>query len=129
MIKVRFHLGLGENYLKWQVKAKTKEGTSKSYYDPDERSLSMFDCKLVNQQGTAKKIYEGENKTVCAWVKCNGIAVFNPKLIREQEKKPIFYNPKVAPHWRDEDGNNIDNEKYDHIISIGRQLYVINKTK
>jgi hypothetical protein len=130
MIKVRFHLGRGDNYLKWQVKVKTKEGEHAGYYEPDECCLSMYKCRLTNQKTAAQRINKGENKTVCAWVKCNGISVFIPsKIIEEKEKKPIYYNPKVAPYWRDEDGNNIDNEKYDNIISIGRQLYVINKTK
>lgn len=123
MIKVRFHLAQGENYLKWQVKAETKEGVNTSYYDPEERSLIMYDCKLVNQRGTAEKIMGGENKTVCAWVQCEGISVFHPKLMREEEVEPIFYNPRTAPYWRDKDGNDIDGERIKCIISKGRNLY------
>lgn len=100
--KVRFHLGLGSHYRHWQVVG--PKGVE--YYDPQENSLTLLDCKLRNHSGVARKIHDGANKSVCAWVDCAEVfvsGVCNPPGL------PLFYDPRVAPHWRNLGGDNIDN--------------------
>ena len=72
MYKVRFHLGAGENFMKWQVKS--PDGTVK-FYKPEEVGILMTGCFLRNQKGTAEKIHAGANKTVCAWVEAQLVSV------------------------------------------------------
>ena len=62
--RVRFHLAKGDNYMKWQVF--DRQSNTKDYIDPDSKSIVMLECELGNHPTTAKKIYNGENKTVCA---------------------------------------------------------------
>ena len=71
--KVRFHLARGDNYMKWQVTDSQKD--TKSYFDPNLKSIVMRDCILGNHPKTAMRIHNGENKTVCAWVACDDLAV------------------------------------------------------
>lgn len=115
--KVRFHLGLGENHMKWQVSS----GSEVTYYKPEDVSLRMIGATLKNQKSGANKIFEGANKTVVAWVECDSVEVLPP---RSFNASPIFYNPRVAPFWRDENENNIDKSRFDCVVSTGKQLFV-----
>jgi hypothetical protein len=120
-IKVRFHLAQGENYMHWQVKY--PDGETR-YFNPENYQLVMFECKLHNQRGTAEKIcYEGQNKTVCAWIECDEIIVST--IIESNGGSRISYNPRVKPHWMDVDGNNIDKHTYHVIKSINNKLHII----
>ena len=55
MYKVRFHLGRGKNFMKWQVTSNlnTGDGTGAkhvvSYVNPQENQLAMLGCKLSLQ--------------------------------------------------------------------------------
>lgn len=118
MFKVRFHLASGKNYKKWQI---TSIDGTKQYHEPENTNLKMIDCKLKNNKKTAQKIFDGENKTVCAWIECRDVIVTKTKT---HDLREIQYNPKKAPHWTDQNGNNIDNEKFSIIISDGKQLFV-----
>jgi hypothetical protein len=112
MYKVRFHLGLGENYMKWQI----------IYYDPNEYKLQLLNCKLKNKKSVAKKIFKGENKTVCAWVECQNLHIL-PNFFEIPTNEKIKYNPKKAPYWQDDRGKNIDNKNFDMIFSDNKNLY------
>ena len=116
MFKVRFHLAQGENYMKWQIKNHLGEVT---YYDPEKVTLAMYKCKLVNQKGTAQKIYDGANKTVCAWIECGAIRILNPSEITENK---VSYNPRVQPNWM---MNNqiVDNIGFNYLRTSGRGVY------
>ena len=51
MYKVRFHLGRGKNFMKWQVKYLGTEygGDDKvSYVTPQDNQLAMLGCKPVS---------------------------------------------------------------------------------
>lgn len=113
--QVRFHLGKGENYGKWQVKA--LHGVR--YYDPATVSLTLLDCQLRNQPATAQKVYDGANKSVCAWVDCNEVLVDGPA---DHVGLPVSYNPKVAPYWRNMAGDRIDKQRIEVLRSNGKQL-------
>jgi hypothetical protein len=80
----------------------------------------MYDCKLHNHERTARKIFDGANKVVCAWVSCsNYIAynyVFNPGPVN------VMYNPRKNPFWVI-DGENADGRFLHMLTSSGRKLY------
>jgi len=124
-IKVRFHLAQGENYMHWQIKY---ENGNVQYFDPKKFQLVMFECKLRNQKGTAEKIcYEGQNKTVCAWIECDEVIVStiiesDVSLMRMQ----VSYNPRVEPNWTNGISEDLDNTEYHIIKSINNKLYVVN---
>ena len=83
MIKVRYNLGRGVNYMKWKV---TYGDKAASYYEPTLFNLRMKNCVLKNNKTTATKIFNGENKTVCAWITCNEIDIIPVKDIEFSNK-------------------------------------------
>ena len=118
--RVRFHLAKGDNFMKWQVFDKL-HGT-KDYYDPDTRSIIMRDCLLGNHATTAKKIFDGDNKTVCAWVACNEVRVVDsvPTIGKLTHYK---YNPRKNPHGHTDTLNNADNLKFNMMVTNKRKVY------
>jgi len=126
MYKVRFHLGAGEHFMHWQVKD-TITGEVK-YYNPDEYHIQMIQCRLKNHRRTAEKIFNGENKTVCAWIECKHIAVQprNYMIYRIIGRHTLIsYNPKKAPYWVNRLNDNIDNDNYLEILTNGRNLFAL----
>lgn len=123
--KVRFHLQKGPNYLKWQVRA--PDG-SVSYYDPKEFSLVMINCKLKNRVKTAQKIHDGADKSVCAWIECKQINVYQEVLSTNTLYGTLSYNPKVHPHWvlkyEEYVVRNADDESLLFIHAIGGKLFI-----
>ena len=116
MVKVRFHLARGENYQKWQV----TQGKKVLYLDPESVCLLLVNCRLRNRRGTADKIFAGEDKTVCAWVECEAIAVTDAARAGRQ----LLYNPRRCPHWTSlETKANLDNAVFLLIVSRGRTLF------
>jgi hypothetical protein len=113
--EVRFHLAKGKNFRKWQVRSMA----GVQYYDPAAVSLTLLDCQLRNQPGTAQKIFDGEDKTVCAWVDCSELLIGEPV---ESVGLPVSYNPKVAPYWRNLTDRNIDGLSMSVLRSNGKQL-------
>ena len=118
--RVRFHLAKGKNFMKWQVFDKLHN--TKDYYDPDTRSIIMRDCFLGNHATNAKKIFDGENKTVCAWVACNEVCVVDsaPTVGKLTHYK---YNPRKNPHWHTDTLNNADNLKFNVMVTNKRKVY------
>lgn len=115
MYKVRFHLGAGINYLKWQVSI----GNTVKYYDPNKVMLAMFGCELKNRPNIAQKIFDGAKKDVCAWVNCELVRVLLPT---ETNGKPVLYNPRKKPFWTNENGENLDGHKFGILLSNGKTL-------
>jgi len=95
MYKIRFHLARGKHYQHWQVVHPNGE---KSYYDPEIATLIMKHCLLHNQKGAALKIFNGENKRPCAWVKCKKVEII-PKNLSATSSTEVAYNPRLSPHW------------------------------
>ncbi len=123
---LRFHLGAGENFMKWQVKTKN----SVSYYDPEDYIIVLSDCVFKNRKSVAKKIHDGDHKTVCAWVSGSLLSIDRrnggwPSL--QSPFSPAFYNPKKVPNWVDGDGNNIDHLKASIVVTSGRNVYFSSK--
>lgn len=118
--KVRFHLAKGDNYMKWQVF--DLQSGMKDYFDPDVKSIIMRGCKLGNHPKTAKKIYEGDNKTVCAWVACDDVTVTDTLPITGTMSH-YKYNPKKNPHWHTETLKNADNLTFKIMMTHKRKVY------
>lgn len=120
-VKVRFNLGKGKNYLKWKVQMDDRI----TYVDPEEKNLLMFNCRLKNNRKTAEKILNGEHKTVCAWIICEGISIVDKdvKTFKTLKRNRLKYNPRELPYWHINEVN-VDNMEYDIILSKGRELYI-----
>ena len=122
MYKIRFHLGRGENFMKWQVKAPGYV----QYVDPTEHQIAMFNAKLKVQLGTSKKIHEGACKTVCAWVQCEEF-----QIIRNDKIKPnindfyVRFNPRRNPNWVDMQNTILSDEEYSLLMTQDRSLFVV----
>ena len=125
--EVRFHLGRGENYMHWQVKAMC--GSSKLdefYYNPNEYQLEMIGCKLISNTNKAKKVHAAGKKDVSGWVECDEVMINN--LIEIDNFEKLYYNPIRDPYWRRESDCNEfiwDNSEYATLITNGKQVYVL----
>lgn len=117
--RVRFHLARGPNYLHWQVKS--PDG-SVTYHNPDMVRLVMLNARLHNRPNVAKTICRGANKTVCAWIECDWVGVTAVNTV-PFGKNAIMYNPRKLPHWTDKTGQDLDNKKFDLIVSNEKFLY------
>ncbi len=116
--QIRFHLGLGENYLKWQLKnIETKEII---YIDPEEYSVKIKNARLVNRKSVALSIFKGSDKTPCAWIRFSSFSIEPPSSTTGDY---LHYNPRKAPYWKL--GNlNVDNSEFDDLITKGRLIYL-----
>ena len=119
--KIRFNLGRGENYEKWKI---TYLDETVEYFEPSEVTIVMKDCFLRNQKGTATKIYDGDNKKVCAWVEAKQLSIIKNIDIQYETIDHIRYNPRVNPFWTI-NGVNSDAKVIDEVISINRDLFSI----
>jgi hypothetical protein len=119
-IKVRFNLGRGENYMRWKVE--WPDGRVE-YHDPVETQIIMQYCILKNRRKTAMDIFLGANKTVCAWVLCENIAIRHDTFIKDESHK-LSYNPRIAPYWTDNLRRNLDGHKFDHLHTIDYGIYI-----
>ena len=113
---VRFHLAEGKHKNHWQI----KRGKEVTYLDPAQVSLLMKGCVLKNRPTLARRIFEGDNKDVCAWVQCEDVQVL--PVLKNLEGLRIEYNPRVAPYWRIE-GSPGDNAKLSTIYTENKKLF------
>jgi len=118
--KIRFNLGKGKNYLKWKVE---RPGKETEYLDPNEVQLVLRNCELKNNQTSSKKIFDGANKRVCSWVLCESMEIKTNDFSSHSENQ-IRYNPRVQPNWL-LNGENVDGQKFDTIISVGKNLFKV----
>lgn len=120
-IKVRFNLSRGKNYMKWKI---SYPDGNIEYLDPNKVDLLMKKCKLRNSQRTAQKIFDGENKTVCAWILCDDVVISENQKEPLEENGRLRYNPRVKPNWDFRDVN-VDGKQFSVIESRGSKLYII----
>ncbi len=125
--EVRFHLGRGKNYMKWQVRVKNGARTVDIYYyDPSEYQLEMRGCKLVNKVNKAKKVNKAGVKDVSGWVECEEVMINNQIGVDNLER--LFYNPIRDVHWRRESDSgefDWDNTEYATLITNNKQVYIL----
>jgi hypothetical protein len=120
-IKVRFNLGRGVNYMKWKVQY--PNGVVE-YHKPSEVQLLMVNCQLRNHKGVAQKIFDGANKTVCAWVLCEEIEIRKNTFAQfDLSGNRVKYNPRVKPNWVLND-EVVDNHYCKRIGSVDFGLYI-----
>ena len=119
-IKVRFNLGKGKNYMKWKVEYPNGRV---EYYHPTTYQLIMEVCQLKNHKATAQKIFNGANKTVCAWVLCDDIEIRESKFIKDRQEKRVRYNPRVLPNWMYKD-EVADGKSFERLYTVDYGLYV-----
>ena len=117
--KVRFHLGRGPNYQRWQVRF---GDNAPEYFDPEDVILEMHNAVLRNQRGTAEKILNGDNKTVCAWVACEDVIV-RTTTPPTKGMTHYKYNPRKNPHWFTERNDNVDGKSMPSMVTSGRKLF------
>lgn len=132
MYKVRFHLGRGKNFMKWQVTSNlnTGDGTGAkhvvSYVNPQENQLAMLGCKLSLQPTAAQKIHDGANKTVCAWIECEAVQVLEVNRLKPNEQDyRIKFNPRQSPNWTDGYNNVVSGNEYEILFTNDRTLWVV----
>ena len=135
MYKVRFHLGRGKNFMKWQVTSNlnTGDGTGAkhvvSYVDPQDNQLAMLGCKLSLQPTAAQKIHDGANKTVCAWIECESVQVLEVNRLKPNEQDyRIKFNPRQNPEWTDGYNNVVSGNEYEILFTNDRTLWVVGET-
>ena len=98
----------------------------------------MQDVTLVNHKSVARKIHEGANKTVCAWLRPKRVEVgtlniddlnkaFDMMLDMRKDGTlvQVMYNPREFPHWVDNSGNNLDGKTLRKAMTIGKLIYAI----
>lgn len=120
--KVRFNLGRGKNYMKWKIQH--PDGTVE-YHSPSDVQLLMHECTLKNHKSTAKKIFDGGEKVVCAWILCKSIAIISNEFIQaDLSGERVRYNPRVTPHWM-LNGENVDGMSVDNLVSVDFGVYKI----
>jgi hypothetical protein len=124
-IRLRYHLGRGKNYKKWQIR--NRDG-SVEYIHPDDMVAALSNARLHNRRKVADKIYQGENKTVCAWIDCEILSKGTELWIHDEWNK-IYYNPRETPYWTlfTEQGKigatNLDNKMLDYVFIKGTEIY------
>ena len=125
--EVRFHLGRGENYMHWQVKAMCgRKKLQEFYYNPAQYQLEMIGCKLVNQVNKAKKVHAAGRKDVAGWVRCDTVMINNEIGVDNLEK--LYYNPIRDVHWRRESDHGEfawDDSQYATLITQDKQVYLL----
>jgi hypothetical protein len=119
-IKVRFNLGRGANYKKWKIIY--PEGLI-VYHNPNEVQLILKTCRLINQKNQSKKIFDGANKSVCAWVLCEEIEIHYGKPFNVSDNPEIRFNPRIKPNWV-VDGVESDNLLIREVVTDENKLYL-----
>ena len=122
--RLRYHLGKGPNFMKWQVR--NKKLNLVDYFDPNSFVYTCKNGKLNNSSRTAQKIHDGDNKTVCSWISYEEMGSVSETFISSGHARGgltrISYNPRLQPNWisYDSPDTNID--------GFEGNVYIINKT-
>jgi hypothetical protein len=119
MYKVRFNLGAGVRFMKWKI---TNPDGNHTYHEPNDVVLKLKGCKLYNNVSGAKKIKDGANKTVVAWVVAEDVEVLVQRQLQIGFDR-VSYNPRVSPHWI-LNGQIVDGEMFEMMVSINSGLYL-----
>ena len=120
----RFNLSAGENFMKWQIYPKKSAKSSAKYYNPSTTSFVFHNAFLRNQCTTAQKIFQGANKTVCAWIEFDSMDIISPSEVDVADLTSVNYNPKNAPNWI-VDGQIADGQTFAKLITLDRKPFVL----
>lgn len=114
-MKIRFNLEKGEYYNQWQI----IDRFSTWYLEPD-RIFLLEKCKLINRSSVARKIFEGANKEVCAWIEFETMTQLTEITCSPDE---VRYNPRKNPFWTYK-GENVDGAIFEKLVIVERKIYV-----
>lgn len=122
---LRFNLGRGNNFMKWKLTSPNGEA---NYYSPDDYYFILSgNCRLRNQKNSANKIFNGQHKVVCAWIEFDEVEILNQEPNHSySDEVMIMYNPRILPHWRNHDMNNLDNHIYDKLVTKSNKIFKVN---
>lgn len=121
MLKVRFHLGPGENYKHWQIRNIITN--SVEYHDPNKVQLLLSKCVLKNESKTAEKVFSEQKRDVCGWVQCKNIEV-SYDFVKPSGRR-LFYDPKISPYWQYEDDlANLDRMGFENLMTFGKGIFL-----
>jgi len=121
MLKVRFHLGPGENYKHWQIRNIITN--SVEYHDPNKVQLLLSKCVLKNESKTAEKVFTKQKRDVCGWVQCENIEV-SYNFVKPSGRR-LFYDPKISPYWQYEDDlANLDRMGFENLMTFGKGIFL-----
>ena len=122
--KVRFHLGAGEHFMHWQIKA--WDG-SVQYVDPAKYQIEMINATLVNKKNKAKKIHAAGVKDVCGWIECENYHLHFAGESNVVGFEELKFNPIKRPEWIRAGDDYIagwDGHSFSCLITEGRQVFV-----
>jgi hypothetical protein len=120
--KIRFNLGRGPNYYKWKI---NHPNGLVEYLHPTDVQLIMTNCELANNRKVSEKIFNGANKTVCAWILCENLHIKRSNFNQSDVTGEMLrFNPRHEPNWV-LNGVNSDGAKINKIETVDYKLYVI----
>lgn len=111
--KIRFHLGQGENYMKWRVEDVTTKNVW--FFEPENFQAIIVNGKLHNHPSTAKK------KTFCAYIMAEDVVLYPTDNLWMRGQ--VAYNPRLMPHWIDNNGNNADKKEFAEMHIVERKIF------
>jgi hypothetical protein len=118
MFQVRFHLGRGKNFLRWQVRGPG----GVRYVDPETSMLKLEGCVLKNRRSVATRVNKTQKRDVCGHVACRSVEVL--ESVEVDRGSMVHFDPKVAPYWTVEGREGPqDGLEVEAMVSFGRRLY------
>jgi len=124
MYAIRRDLKKGSTYGHWQIRkciTRSKLGELVEYVDGDKNSIVMKECYLHNGVATSTKIFNGANKSRCAWIVCDSYEIID-QIDCVNDLIEISFNPRVSPHYMCE-GDNVDKTEVIEVITKGYKLW------
>lgn len=112
-MRIRFNLERGQYYNQWQI----IDHFSIWYLEPN-KNFVLEKCRLINKPSVAKRIFDGANKEVCAWIEFGSMELKRVDFLDE-----IKYNPRENPFWTYK-GQNVDGAEFEKLCVMGRKIYV-----
>ena len=91
------------------------------------KELLFFGIIMIVSLLLVTMVYAGANKTVCAWVLCDAIKIYEAGTLFAGDKPQFKYNPRVRPNWMWED-EVIDGCWYHTMMSDSNKLYYYEST-
>ena len=85
----------------------------------DMQTLLLVACKLKNRATASRKIFEGANKTVCAWIECDSVAVIQAtdSAWAVMDRANYYqFNPKHYPAWLNDHSEESDDKEIGIIV-------------
>ena len=120
--QLRFNLSKGKNFRKWKLTA--PDGTVQ-YLEPNLFSFEITNGWFHNNKKTAQEIFDGADKSVCAWVRAENITVLpvEERLARvDHGMEWVSYNPRKCVHWS-RDGQDLDGSRFTKAVAVSGRVY------